>query len=81
MIKNQNIKRQSIKNGATLEDSKEFNSGVIAGIKARKITDDFDKAHYLIDLPKYIENDPDDEIHIAYGMGFDFGFGPDNKNV
>jgi len=58
-----------------LEDSKEFNSGVIAGIKARKITCDYGKAHYLIDLPKYILNDPDDNVHSTYGMGFGFGFG------
>jgi hypothetical protein len=67
--------RESVKNNATIEESKEFHSGYRAGEKAREITNDFDKAHHLINIPKYILNDPDDNIHIAYGMGFDLGFG------
>lgn len=58
----------------TLEETKEFKAGIIAGKNARLLTNDLEQAWYKIEIPEYILENPNYDIHIAFGMGVPIGF-------
>jgi hypothetical protein len=80
--------RTSVLKGAVTEESREYQAGerngwkAVRQMKANGETGDMEtlwtKAHYLVDVPKYIEDAPLQENragdpNIVYGMGFDTG--------